>query len=53
MEIQQLEYGKALIIAKKLKTTPGYVSNVVWKHRNNKNIRGTKAKKILKMVLDN
>ncbi|MPM33642.1 hypothetical protein SDC9_80219 [bioreactor metagenome] len=50
LEIQQLEYGDAILIAKKFGTTKNYVSNVLNRARSGKNLRGKLALKIIKHV---
>lgn len=44
----ELTYGSAIIIAKKNKTSPQYVRNVMYRYNSGKNIFGIKALKILK-----
>lgn len=50
LEIQQLEYGRAVLIAKKFSTTPQYVSNVLSRARSGHQFRGIKARKIIRYV---
>jgi hypothetical protein len=46
-----LPYGEAIIIAKKVKTTPKYVRNILAKARKgNTRFYGEKAKKIIRLA---
>jgi len=44
----ELIYGSAIIIARKNKTSPQYVRNVMHRYNSGKNIFGIKALKIIK-----
>lgn len=47
----KLQYGEGLVIARKTKTTPAYVCNVVNRYNLGKTIYGPKAKKIINLAL--